>query len=814
MKELTLKRLRNTNFKELYIKLLTEMQCTNFEYEKILSLAIIFINSSKEEISRLGYRILVFYGNQTGDFKPLYVIALNSGLIPIVKFIEKMEKYQSKFTDSFFNVFSSSFGETYRNSNIYFSNQQQQLFSFFEEMKDETVSIVAPTSYGKSELIISSLKTRKTGNVCILVPTKSLLAQTKKRVMEAKINNILKIITHPEMFLDEDKNIVAILTQERLLRLLRKKANLSFDLVFVDEAHNLLNNDDRNILLASVLAILEKRNCDVVFKFLTPFLKDSSNLRTSYTNFTPKVFNITEYIKTERLYIYDFRNERKLKLYDQFLNDFFFIKTKIFLDDIDFINEMKSKKNIIYLNKPSDIENFSLKLTERISTNYSEKLDKACIELSKYLHEDYSLINCIKKGIIYHHGSVPDNVRIYIEHLYSTLDDVRFVVTSSTLLEGVNLPAEKLFLLDNKKGNGNLSPSQFKNLIGRVCRFSEVFSKSNGSLKKLEPSIYLVASEYYSTNANLDSFITKCMKVDKNIEDSPKNILLENVVITEKNRDEREKAEEFIENYEKGTIDNYNKRYAETEIGKACFVNNVIEIDIIENEISMQEIIDSYRNIGIKLNDSESVFQIMSETFFPFITENDKFENLKRLNSLATQHFYQMFLNWRIKNASYREMINSFLKYWEQLIIEEKETLVYVGRWGDEKRNGFRDLWTDIKRKTKSQRINLAIVRIKDEQDFLDNTLIKYIEVLNDLDFIEKDFYEKIKYGTSDEFKISLIKNGFSRGLANLIIDNYSSFIKFESKLNTVNIKSEIIDCMIDNNENEVLIIEAKYNIK
>jgi len=378
-------------------------------------LAIIFINESDQNVQRLGYRIIVFYCNKKKNYKPLYDISINNGLIPIAKFIENMSQYQKDFDRSFFNTFYSSFIELYNVNDIYLSDQQLNLFSFFDEHQNETVSIVAPTSYGKSELIISSLNKRKKGNVCILVPTKALLAQTKKRLMNAQIGNISKIITHPEMYLDEETNITAILTQERLLRLLQKKSDLSFDLVFVNEAHNLLENNDRNILLATAILILEKRNSNVIFKFLTPFLEDSLNLCVINTNYVPKPFRITEYMKTERLYIYDFRNGQGLKLYDQFINDFFDIETENFADDIDLILKNKGDKNIIYLNKPSDLEKFSMKLSSRMSNTSSKRIEKACEELSNYFHRDYSLISCLKKGLTYHHGSVPDNVRIYIE---------------------------------------------------------------------------------------------------------------------------------------------------------------------------------------------------------------------------------------------------------------------------------------------------------------------------------------------------------------------------------------------------------------
>lgn len=151
------------------------------------------------------------------------------------------------------------------------------------------------------------------------------------------------------------------------------------------------------------------------------------------------------------------------------------------------------------------------------------------------------------------------------------------------------------------------------------------------------------------------------------------------------------------------------------------------------------------------------------------------------------------------------------------LVLKRENTVyteVYVDRWGDQTRGGIRELWTDIRKKSHKEKINLAIVRIKEEQDFLDNTVIKYIEVLNDLHLLDEVLYLKIKYGTDDKLKVLLVKNGLSLGLANLVADQYSRYLKINYANNTVKYKDEIIEKMQENDENEVLIYEMQYFIE
>jgi hypothetical protein len=760
-------------------------------------------------IKNLGYRIILIYCNRFEEYRPLYELSINLGFIPIAKLIESSEKLVDNI--SFFTEFNAAYIENFHDNSIYKSEQQYEMYEFFEKNNHSTISIIAPTSYGKTELIISLLKKNKNKRICIVTPTKSLLAQTKMRILGANIDWVKKVVIQPEMFNEKEDNLVAVLTQERLLRLLKLYPDLSFDYAIIDEAHGLLHDDERSRLLASVVIILNKRNNKIAFKFLTPFLCDSNNLKIKYADKEISTYKVEEYIKSEKLYIYyEQYDKKKLKLYDQFLDRFYTIGM-YFYNDLDFIKNNCGSNNIIYLNKPKDIENFALRLSKKFDDITSERINKACESLKDFIHPQYDLLNCLKKGIIYHHGSVPDSVRIYIENLFSNISEIKYIITSSTLLEGVNLPADKLFILDNRKGMGYLSPSNFKNLIGRINRFSEIFTGTEINLKKLEPEIYILVSKYFRKNSKVEEFLSNSMKVEKIIKDDVKNVLLQKTILKNDDKIELKKSKEFIENYEVGTITNYKERRVNTDIGKSCFANNITEIDIFQSEYIMQKHIDKLLAMQISINDTGELFNILKIVFFNYIIENGNNENLLRFKFEETRNFYKMFLDWRIKGASYNEMISQFIKHWDRIIIEGRDTLVYVGHWGDEKRQGHRKLWTDILLKTKNQKINLAIVRIKEEQDFLDNIIIKFIEVLHDMTLLDEILYLKIKYGTSDKLIILLVKNGLSLSLAKLISDKYSRYLITEYEKNTIKYKPELIDSMRDNYENEVLIYEMSY---
>lgn len=807
--DLTLAKIKNTDFASLYDRFIVGEKLSQKQYEILLAIAICFTNADDTNVQQLGYRIVVEYCNQTNDYIPLYEIAVNKGLYPVSKFIE--QHYIDDSKRNFFTEWNDAFTEQYVSGEICRSEQQNSLVHFFESKKDDTVSVIAPTSYGKSELILSAVKEYAGKKICVLTSTKALLIQTKKRVQQISKGIFPKIVVHPEMYNPNDSSCLAVLTQERLLRIFKKDPQLSFDCIIVDEAHEMLEDDSRSRTLANVIIVAQKRNPEVAFKFLTPFLADSTNLKARYTTYDIEGFKVSEYIKTEKYFLYDLRNHTGLKLYDQFLNKYLPISDNRNLGfEEDVVKAYSAGKNIIYLNKPTDIEKFALALADVLPEVGSELIQTACDNISEYLQPQYNLLTCLRKGIIYHHGSVPDAIRIYIEDLYKKDDTVKYVITSSTLLSGVNLPAERMFILDNKRGRSNLSHDSFKNLVGRVCRFSEIFNDETGNLYRLEPQIYLVFGKYFAQNANCESFLRNVAKVEQNYKDAVDNVLLSEAKITADNEEKLRQASEFIENYENGVVEDYQERYTNTVSGKACIMNGITEFDVFAHEATIQQQVDVYQSESIKISDSNTLLETINDLFIQHLPDNGV-ESLKRLENKEARNFYSMMFEWRVKNKSYAEMISLFVGYWHQLYKKDRNVMVYVGKWGDIKRPGSNVArYTKFVGKNRTQVVNLAIVRIKEEQDFIDNTLIKYVEVLHDLDLIEDRFYAQIKYGTDDERTICLIKNGLSLSSAMLLIKKYGDHLQIDIPASTVVYGENLVAEMIKAEENQIQIYEVQ----
>ncbi|NAT17950.1 hypothetical protein CU663_28265 [Pseudomonas syringae pv. actinidifoliorum] len=105
-------------------------------------------------------------------------------------------------------------------------------------------------------------------------------------------------------------------------------------------------------------------------------------------------------------------------------------------------------------------------------------------------------------------------------------------------------------------------------------------------------------------------------------------------------------------------------------------------------------------------------------------------------------------------------MIRLTLRYWNKLAEEGVTDHGFVDIRGDSTfGESVYENWVRISQKDDAERINLAIVNLKDEVDFFNNRIFKFVEVLNGVGAVEAGFYKRIKYGTDEDLRIKLIRD-------------------------------------------------------
>ena len=88
---------------------------------------------------------------------------------------------------------------------------------------------------------------------------------------------------------------------------------------------------------------------------------------------------------------------------------------------------------------------------------------------------EYRLRGVLRHGVAFHYGNMPLILRAEIERLFRA-ETIRYLVCTSTLLEGVNLPCRTLFARAPRRGNNRpMTSADFWNLAGRAGRWGTEF---------------------------------------------------------------------------------------------------------------------------------------------------------------------------------------------------------------------------------------------------------------------------------------------------------------------------------------------------
>nr|WP_234306261.1 hypothetical protein [Pseudomonas poae] len=295
-------------------------------------------------------------------------------------------------------------------------------------------------------------------------------------------------------------------------------------------------------------------------------------------------------------------------------------------------------KNIVYGNRKKSIESFAVELAAVLPLVDCPLIQTACAELEELFDRRYKLIGCLR----------------------SSSKQMRFLVCNSTLLEGVNLLIERLFVFDFFKGKQKLTPSQFKNLVGRVNRFSEVFAPgAKAALRKLESSVYLLGVNGYTRdNAALETFYDKSVNVSKVVKDTVSNVLLEATkIIDGKVSVLYDDAVARLESLHPGVVKDRECRYVTTQVGKLLIANSVSEIDVFSEEEAIERKIRRGIEANGVINTVDRLMLAISNSFVDHFDNSREYSDLVRLKQEPARNFYAMILDWKLKKLSVKQTI-------------------------------------------------------------------------------------------------------------------------------------------------------------
>lgn len=737
---------KNKKFEEIIEKITLGYSLNFEEKEMALSIAILFLKEFEKDRRKIGYfefayYIILNYSLTYQDFHPLYDISTQCGFFPISKFILEHSLIDLTIFNAITNVQLEDFN--YKNQYIQTHEQAKIQKSILEDNNQE-IAFIAPTSYGKSSLILDLIEKYNWKKICILTPSKSLIAQTFEAIKDKKIKQ--KILLHDEMYNNEE-NFIAIFTQERGLRFL-KKENTFFEALFIDEAHNLFESSHRAILLSRFISKSFNQNKKTRVFYLSPFVNHGNNLAIhEWQNIKEKriQFNLKE------AKIYNYR-KNEAYLYNRFIDSFYKLDGK-YNNFFEYIQKHSLTKNFIFLVKPPQIEEFALELETKLPN--VEGMDEIIQVIQENVHQDFYITKLLRKGVIYLHGQMPDTIKEYLEHKAKTMKQIKYIVANSVILEGINLPIDNMFILNMEK----ISKQKLLNLIGRVSRLDSIFSRE-GNLSKLQPPIHFLDTKYGRKKGNMQNTIRK--KLKSNIfEDKIENIVLKKYDKSNLNDSQKLQLENelFLQQPHDSDYDKF----------KQYFLENGLDIHYRLSDTV-------YRTIFYKISKLDQQSKEWQEStiidkiyiiFIKDIEKNITNLNFKRLENINTRKFYMGYVE--NSHRLFKDRVKSLSEYFEKKS-KSRDSFEFFGSYGEvalygNKNNEKKYINLNKYHNNFSKLINLAIVKIKNEDNFIAYTLNAFVEVMRLNKLITDEEYNLFVYGTQEKKEINFVKLGLSNSL-------------------------------------------------
>lgn len=774
--------------------------------EGLLNYAFYLLIKKKDELSlNFAYSIIINYTLKFKDYNPLIEFSIIFGYSPILNII--YNKIGVSTDKEIENFIANYYIENNKYNDKILTSGQKIIYRMIETNND--YSIIAPTSFWKTDLMLeSSLKSK--GDCIIIVPLTALLTQVKQdlSVLAKKEKINVKLITHHEIKRSNNYKNIYILTQERCFELIKKNKFENITDLFIDEAHKLLGKGERSYKLSQIIFLLKiKFNCCI--KYYSPVLYEPSSVKIKGVH--KKELQLVNGIRDMKCYHYYFFHNNCKEIYipntNRMTSDY--ILDTNYLNFDEYILRNSKSKNIVFLNSPKDVERIALRFSENIDL----KINIDCTDLIDFIGEDYYIVDIIQKGIIYIHGEMPDIIKSFLLDVYRNNEDIKYLFTNSSVLEGVNTPSDALFIYDYNIGVGMMKPQDFINLRGRINRINEIVK--TGNLEKIICETHFNCQSDYKKQKIRNKIIDPCYGIYHKDE-------IDNEYLIAYSKED--KSSEYISSLEQIKLidDNIDvKSVFNEDITSSCsdILNKCLLNNIVLNE-QQKELLDDRisRFYGKRISNLNDLLSAIN-TIFKLEKSDDI--SISRLSNNTARNFYSLLMQWIIEGKTVKEKALRMTRYYNQ---KSDGELIYVGKRGeicaeliDEKlvicNSGYSFLRVDkLGRPIRLKRLwiinnhnvkklyNICVIKVKVEEDFISYKLIPFIEAINEIDntIIDEKLYNLIKYKSNDLFEIELIKEGFSIYLARALNNvSYKKYIKF-TDLGVI-IDDEILKYFVDN---------------
>ena len=332
-------------------------------------------------------------------------------------------------------------------------------------------SFSAPTSTGKSHVFRHLIETSKR-DVAIIVPSRALINEYYDRICGLITDKSVNILTFVDIINTKNATrTVFILTPERAKELFKHKDNLDLEFVLFDEAQLSDEDSTRGLFFDSIVRRIQSNFPRTKCVFAHPFVSnpEAQLQKNNFNIYDSKACCYEQKSVGQIFFAHDgtsyfhfgfnpeIMGKRKIRSnFDPVLRaiqtngSVLIYTTKASIYDKSVFNKFK-----LYIDEcRSLIDPQALQLIEQF---------ERCIGANKYCKS--SMLEYMRKGIVVHHGSLPLQARLILEH-FTQKGFCRICFATSTLEQGINMPFDVVYL-NTFQASRTLS---MKNLIGRAGR--------------------------------------------------------------------------------------------------------------------------------------------------------------------------------------------------------------------------------------------------------------------------------------------------------------------------------------------------------
>lgn len=645
--------------------------------------------------------------------------------------------------------------------------------------KKKLLSVSAPTSAGKSfiikriiiDLLLSSY------NCCVyIVPSRALITEIVNEI-RMEINELGKkfnVSSSSDVSnLDMRQKTILVLTQERFYQLCNNK-KIIVDFLIIDEAQNVMDGS-RGILLEYSIKYAKRIWKNLKIIFISPLVNN------------PQIFNdkFAEDDNNEYIYMNEPTvRQNIIKLYKDTVGYKVVLNSRVIKEKLkinrsgsissnisNVVCEFNNGQNsIVYCNTIKvalDVCNqlYNSSMFEDLN---NKELDDFADFIEYSISKNYILSKYIRKGIVYHYGSLPTFIRVGIEEL-ATKGVFKIIACTSTLLQGVNIPAQNIYIYNPSKDDIPLTNLEFWNLAGRAGRMGYDFC---GNIILIQNSKWNELDKYDEKYNEVSFTSDEYKKTEKLIK-----ILNENEI----NKTDFDEVNDYV--ISSTIID----RLANELLSNDCSDEKYNQL-----EVMVDKIIDKFqppKELLIKLVGLR--YDNISK-FWSYLSINDKYiENLILKHPFSTEN--RSFINNYKKIV---RIINEFLM--DEHLFEDYnfKKLIYVSyNWMTEKKLRSILLYNlkkyNLDNLDELQISDIISKEIKSQVKFLNNNvrfrLVKgfyaYEEILKSYlkysgreEMIEKviGISSYLELGACRKSTIELISNGLNRDFSIEVIERYN----------------------------------------